>query len=155
MLKGSSSEIWQRGPLKHAIELSNPDLALKLVPKRLAPPCLSPRLLWGFSKWQMWKSCCTVKIQRHINNLHRSWGFLLNFLWGIIYLILRCWSTNFKNSSILYFFFFCSSGDCTQGFILARQAFYCLSRSTSPFCTGYFGDKVLLFCPAWPGSPSF
>jgi hypothetical protein len=36
-----------------------------------------------------------------------------------------------------------------QGFALAREALYHLSHSASPFCVGYFGNKVLLFCLGW------
>jgi hypothetical protein len=32
--------------------------------------------------------------------------------------------------------------------MLARQAFYPLSHAYSPFCSGYFGDRVLLFAQA-------
>jgi hypothetical protein len=30
----------------------------------------------------------------------------------------------------------------TQGFALAKQAIYCLSHTSGPFCSGYFGDGV-------------
>jgi hypothetical protein len=29
--------------------------------------------------------------------------------------------------------------------MLARQELNCLSHASSPFCSGYFGDRVLLF----------
>jgi hypothetical protein len=41
------------------------------------------------------------------------------------------------------FFFFCGTGDWTQGPTLARQALY-------HFCFGYFEDGVLLFSQASP-----
>jgi hypothetical protein len=37
------------------------------------------------------------------------------------------------------------TGIRTQSFALARQGLYCLSHTSSPFYSGYFGDKVLLF----------
>jgi hypothetical protein len=41
------------------------------------------------------------------------------------------------------------TGIGTQGF--TRQALYCLSHISSPFCPGYFGYGVLqTICPAWP-----
>jgi hypothetical protein len=40
---------------------------------------------------------------------------------------------DFKGISVLY---------------LVRQVLYCLSHASSPFHTGYFGDRVLLFAQA-------
>jgi hypothetical protein len=34
--------------------------------------------------------------------------------------------------------------------LLDRQSAYYLSRTSSPFCSDYFGDRVSLFCTAWP-----
>jgi hypothetical protein len=31
----------------------------------------------------------------------------------------------------------------TQGFVIARQALYCLTHSPSPFCSGYFAIRSL------------
>jgi hypothetical protein len=39
------------------------------------------------------------------------------------------------------------SGIWTQGFMLARQVLYFLNYTSIHFCSGYFGDRVLLF--AW------
>jgi hypothetical protein len=36
------------------------------------------------------------------------------------------------------------NGVWTQGFTIAKQALYCLSHSSSPFCSDYFGDGVCL-----------
>jgi hypothetical protein len=36
----------------------------------------------------------------------------------------------------------------TEGYALARQALYNLSHALSPFCAGYFWDRVLLFTQA-------
>jgi hypothetical protein len=33
----------------------------------------------------------------------------------------------------------------TQSFVLAKQALYHLRYNHSPFCSGYFGHRVLLF----------
>jgi hypothetical protein len=38
--------------------------------------------------------------------------------------------------------------------MLARQALYHLSHTSSPSCSGYFGDRVLFFCPGQPGQGS-
>jgi hypothetical protein len=35
-----------------------------------------------------------------------------------------------------------------QGFMLVKQTFNCLSHTTSPFSSGYFGDDVLFFAQA-------
>jgi hypothetical protein len=36
-------------------------------------------------------------------------------------------------------------------FALAKQALYCLSHTSSPFCSDYFGDGILkAICPGWP-----
>jgi hypothetical protein len=42
------------------------------------------------------------------------------------------------------FFLFCSIGVWTQGFVLAKQMLYHLSHTSSPFCSGYFGDGSLM-----------
>jgi hypothetical protein len=36
--------------------------------------------------------------------------------------------------------------DLNLGIILARQELYYLNHASSTFCSGYFGDRVLLFC---------
>jgi hypothetical protein len=41
---------------------------------------------------------------------------------------------------VTFFFKSGGSGILTQGFLLAKQARYCLSHSASPFCSDYFGD---------------
>jgi hypothetical protein len=46
-------------------------------------------------------------------------------------------------------FFLVVLGISTQDFVLARQVLYCLSQASSPFCSVYFRDRVLLFCPTW------
>jgi hypothetical protein len=56
---------------------------------------------------------------------------------------------------ILLNFFFGGTRILTQGFMLARQALYCLSNLPSLFCSGYFRDKLSLFCPGWSGPQSF
>jgi hypothetical protein len=39
----------------------------------------------------------------------------------------------------------------TQSLALAKQVLYCLSNTSSPFCSVYFGDKSLMnYCPSWP-----
>jgi hypothetical protein len=49
------------------------------------------------------------------------------------------------------FFFFLQDWVWTQGSTFAKQAFYCLSHTSSPFCSGYFGDGVFqTICPGWP-----
>jgi hypothetical protein len=39
-----------------------------------------------------------------------------------------------------------------QGFTLVKQALYCLSHTSSPFCHSYFGDGGVSWtiCPGWP-----
>jgi hypothetical protein len=49
------------------------------------------------------------------------------------------------------FFFFDGTRVWTQGFVLAKQALYHVSYASSPFYSGYFGDRVLqTICPGWP-----
>jgi hypothetical protein len=43
------------------------------------------------------------------------------------------------------FFYFWLYQDLNSGLCFARQVLYHLSHSSSPFCSGYFGDRVLLF----------
>jgi hypothetical protein len=50
--------------------------------------------------------------------------------------------------TFLSFIYFCVTEVCTQGFVLVRQALYGLSHVSSPFCSGYFGDTLLLFAQA-------
>jgi hypothetical protein len=48
------------------------------------------------------------------------------------------------------FFSFCGTEVWIQGFVLAKQALNCLSHSSSPFCSGYFGNGVLqTICLGW------
>jgi hypothetical protein len=49
---------------------------------------------------------------------------------------------------VYLFIYFSGSGLWTQGFTLAKQAFFYLSHTSSPFCSGYFRDRVLLFAQA-------
>jgi hypothetical protein len=43
-----------------------------------------------------------------------------------------------------------------RGFMLAKQVHYCLRFISSPFCSGYFGDRVLrTICLDWPGTAIF
>jgi hypothetical protein len=49
-----------------------------------------------------------------------------------------------------FFFFFGGTEIWTQGFMLAKQALYHLSHTCSPFCCGYFGDRVSqTICLGW------
>jgi hypothetical protein len=41
-----------------------------------------------------------------------------------------------------FFFFFGGTGVLTKGFVFAKQALYCFSHTSSPFCSGYFGTGV-------------
>jgi hypothetical protein len=51
----------------------------------------------------------------------------------------------------IYFFSFLGGLRLTQDFVLAKQVLYHLIHSSSPFCSGYFGDRVLqTICPGWP-----
>jgi hypothetical protein len=38
-----------------------------------------------------------------------------------------------------------------SGFALAKQVLYCLSHTSRPFCSGYFGDGISpTVCLGWP-----
>jgi hypothetical protein len=43
-------------------------------------------------------------------------------------------------------FFFGGTGVWTQGFLLVKQALYCLSHTSSPFCSDYFWREGLVNC---------
>jgi hypothetical protein len=58
-------------------------------------------------------------------------------------------------SCLFFFFSFFVVLGFELSFMLARQVLYCLSYVSNPFCSGYFGDKSLIFCPGWPGLRSF
>jgi hypothetical protein len=51
---------------------------------------------------------------------------------------------------LLFISFFWWHCGLNQVFVLARQVFYHLSHASSPFCSVYFGDRVLLLCPGQP-----
>jgi hypothetical protein len=41
-------------------------------------------------------------------------------------------------------------GIWTEDFALTKQTFYSLSHTSSPFCSGYFGDGISwTICPGW------
>jgi hypothetical protein len=44
------------------------------------------------------------------------------------------------------------TGGWTRGLAFVRQ--FCYLVSHTPFCLGYFGDRVSHVCPSWPGLPS-
>jgi hypothetical protein len=46
-----------------------------------------------------------------------------------------------------FFFLVAVTGVSTQGLVLAQLALYHLNQASSPFCFGYFGDRVLFFMP--------
>jgi hypothetical protein len=78
----------------------------------------------------------TVKINHHcfffLFFFPFSPNFFFFFLWGRVSLWSPGWPWTQNRSIVLaFFFFFCSTGVWTQGFMLARQLFYCLSHSTS------------------------
>jgi hypothetical protein len=51
----------------------------------------------------------------------------------------------------LFSSFFGGTGGWTQDFALAKQVLHCLSHTSSPFCSGYFGDGVSqTICLGWP-----
>jgi hypothetical protein len=43
-----------------------------------------------------------------------------------------------------FLFFFYRIGVWTQGYMLVKQTLYCLSHTSSPFCSGYFGDGDIM-----------
>jgi hypothetical protein len=44
--------------------------------------------------------------------------------------------------AVFFLFFFGGTVILMQGFVLAKQALYHLCHTSSPFCSGYFGDGV-------------
>jgi hypothetical protein len=60
---------------------------------------------------------------------------------------------NFLIVPPIFFFFFSFGGNgiWTQGLTLVKQELYHLTDTSSPFCFGYFGDRVLqTICLDWP-----
>jgi hypothetical protein len=56
----------------------------------------------------------------------------------------------------VFFFFFGDNGVWTQGFPFTRQALYHLRKDVSPFCSCYFGYRVLLLPKlAWAATMLF
>jgi hypothetical protein len=52
---------------------------------------------------------------------------------------------------LIYFYFIGGTGVWSQDCMLRKQALYCLSHTSSPFCFDYFGDMVLwTICLDWP-----
>jgi hypothetical protein len=66
--------------------------------------------------------------------------------------LLCSWSqSSFSLIVFSLYYFFSGTRIWTQVFILAKQALYPWSHSSSSFCSGYFGDGVLgTICPGWP-----
>jgi hypothetical protein len=58
--------------------------------------------------------------------------------------LLRAGGSHVTLSNTVLFFGWGGGGDNvqTQDFALAKQVLYCLSPTSSPFCSGYFGDGV-------------
>jgi hypothetical protein len=56
--------------------------------------------------------------------------------------LFKCWDY------WLEFFFFFLVG---LGLTLAKQVLYCLGHTSSPFCSGYFGDGISHELFAWAG----
>jgi hypothetical protein len=65
--------------------------------------------------------------------------FLLLLASSAIHLIIN----KFAYLFIYLFIYLGVTGVWTQGSTLAKQALYCLSHTSTPFCSGYFGDGVL------------
>jgi hypothetical protein len=83
------------------------------------------------------------------------------FTWKVnfFYICLALWILNKILKNNFYFIllslaigsFFCGTGVWTQGFVLAKQVLYYLSHASSPFCSGYFEDRIFwTICPGWP-----
>jgi hypothetical protein len=52
---------------------------------------------------------------------------------------------------VFFFSFLVGLGFELRASGLAKQAFYCLSHTSSPFYSGYFGGRVSqIVCPGWP-----
>jgi hypothetical protein len=69
----------------------------------------------------------------HSHDSRCAWGFSV-----------CCGDTNIQSSTsssclMGIFFWGGSTAVWTQGFVFAKQAFYCLSHTSSPFYSGYFG----------------
>jgi hypothetical protein len=103
---------------------------------------VTKRLETSRTLWMM-----SVVAYHDIMNCEIFLKFKFNFL---VRVLLRSNSHTVK-STLFFFFFFYGTGVWTQSFMLAKQALYCLSHTSSPFCSGYFGDGVLrTVCPGWP-----
>jgi hypothetical protein len=77
--------------------------------------------------------------QPYLSRINSTWSWCFVLFW-------YCWILLANTLS-----FFCGrTGVWTQGFVLTKQL-YCLSHTSSPFCSGYFGDGVShTICLGWP-----
>jgi hypothetical protein len=68
--------------------------------------------------------------------------------WGMLSLF---WF--FKKSIFMWNLVFLWDWIWTQSFVLANRTLYLLSHTSSPFCSGYFGDGASkTISPGWPGT---
>jgi hypothetical protein len=82
---------------------------------------------WSFQPW------CPDKIEK------KNFKFML-------FLLLLHPGFSATVTFFLLFFLFGGTGLWTRGFALAKQVLCCSSHTSSPFCSGYFGDGGLMKC---------
>jgi hypothetical protein len=94
---------------------------------------------------------------------HKTFSFWDDFKFVIICLIISTVLGVFVVVVVIvgflfvWFVFSCRGREaifCSTRVWTAMQALYHLSHTTSPFCSGYFGDRVSLFAQAHPGLQS-
>jgi hypothetical protein len=56
-----------------------------------------------------------------------------------------CQLYNHRHTKAFLIYLFSSNSVWTQGLRLAGQTLYCLNHPSSPFCSGYFRDRVSIF----------
>jgi hypothetical protein len=70
--------------------------------------------------------------------------FLIQDLTPVLFWPPECWDLRMCTTKPgLVLLFFGGTGVWTQGFTLTKQVLHHLSHTSSPFCSGYFGDGVL------------
>jgi hypothetical protein len=73
---------------------------------------------------------------------HHAWLLMLFFVHPLLSLSLSFMVLILlKNTSLFFVLFFGRIG-FELSFVLAKQTLYCLNDTSSPFCSGYFGDWV-------------
>jgi hypothetical protein len=97
---------------------------------------------------------CSRRPQTHNPPASTSWVLVLKIC-AIIPGLVQEFLSNKSHRDVSFFFLFGRTGIWTQGFTLAKQTVYHLSHISSPFYSGYFGDRISwTICLTLSGNPA-